>query len=573
MTGRAPEIDEQWYKDAIVYAVDVATFQDSNDDGIGDFPGLISRLDYLADLGVTCLWLLPFYPSPGRDNGYDVTDYLDVAETLGGLEGFLAFREAAAARGLRVVVDLVVQHTSDEHPWFRASRAGDPSYRNYYVWVGEPPARSPARQIFPGPEGSAWAWDDARKAWYLHQFYTFQPDLNVESEDVREEIHAIITRWLNLEVDGFRIDAASLTFGREALWPRAVKQPYQFMRHLRACVNDHSRSGVLMAEAAVESARIDEYFGGQDGVQMIFTFSIAAHLFLGLAQEEAEPIARGLAALPDPPPGGQWLHFLRNLDELSLETLSERDRETVYRAFGPDPGMRIYCRGIRRRLAPMLDGDQRRIRLATSLLLAMPGTPMIPYGDEIGLGENLRLPERQSVRAVMQWSSAPNGGFSRAPVAALCHPPITDGPFRYERLNVAGQEEDPSSLLHWMRRALGVRRRLREIGRGDSRIVPMDDPRVLALEYTWQGATTLTIHNLSRHACQISRDSLLDGQDPGAFRDCFGDRVYDEPSSASFALAPYGYRWLRDIAARTSSNETSSADHRRGASDDEAGAC
>lgn len=538
--------DGQWYKDAIVYAVDVSTFQDSNGDGLGDFPGLTSRLDYLADLGVTCLWLLPFYPTPDRDNGYDVADYMHVSPPLGGLEAFLEFREAAAARGLRVVIDLVVQHTSDEHPWFEASRAGTPPYDDYYVWTDERPEKSPATQILPGPETDIWTWDDVRGAWYLHQFYAFEPDLNVDSKAVQEEIRRIITRWLNLGVDGFRVDAASMAFGTEALLPEPDRQPYAFMRHLRACVNAHPRGGVLMAEAGIDAEKIDEYVGGNDGMHMVFTFDVTACLFLALAREETTPIARSLQQLPPLPDCGQWLFMLRNLDELNLDSLSEDEREEVFRAFAPDQNMRVYGRGIRRRLAPMLGGELPRIQLALSLALTMPGTPMIAYGDEIGMGDDLRLPERQPVRTPMQWTSALNAGFSTARSGALHHPIVDDGQFDYRRVNVAAQSENPDSLLHWVQHAVAMRRDMPEIGRGRWCIVPTSDTRVLAIEHAWQDQTCLTIHNVSGRACTVSLNLGQAASGNDAWRACLSDQPLEPaPNPERLSLAPYGYRWLR----------------------------
>jgi maltose alpha-D-glucosyltransferase/alpha-amylase len=535
--------DGLWYKDAIIYAVDVQMFQDSDGDGIGDLPGLTARLDYLSALGVTCLWLLPFYHSPDRDNGYDIADYMTIAGEYGGLEAFAALREAATARGIRLLTDLVVQHTSDEHPWFQASRANDPLYREYYVWTDNPPPRTAAKQIFPGVEDGIWTWDETRNAAYLHQFYVFEPDLNVESEAVMEEIHAIISRWLDLGVDGFRIDAASLALGTEALQPQPSRQPFQFIRYLRECVNRHPRGGVMMAEGGIVRERLDEYFGGQDGVQMLFNFPLVANLFLALARQEGEPLARGLELLPAPPECGQWTIFLRNLDELNLQHLSESERQEVFRAFAPRPEMRIYRRGIRRRLAPMLAGDRRRIELAYSLLLTMPGSPIIVYGDELGMGEDLDLPERQSVRTVMQWSAEPNAGFSTAPSAALTMPAISEGPFGYDQVNVTRQEADQASLLRWFRRAIAVRKALPELGRGACRVVPTDDPRVVALCSSWQGGETVCVHNLSPEVCTVGLD--LDG---GTERllDQFADQTYAPVSGdGRVDLGPYGYRWLR----------------------------
>jgi maltose alpha-D-glucosyltransferase/alpha-amylase len=542
--------DADWYKDAIVYALDVRTFADGDGDGIGDFPGLTARLDYLAALGVTCLWLLPFYPTPNRDNGYDVADYDAIDPRLGTLDDFRAFRRAATERGMKLILDLVVHHSSDEHPWFRAARAVPTSpYRPYYVWAERPPAAAAAKLIFPGVEESVWTFDEAAGAFYLHQFYAFQPDLNVEHPPVQEEARRIMARWRDLGADGFRVDAASHLLGTEALLPRPTTQPHAFLRRLRADLDEHRPGGALIGEADVEPDRLAAYFGRGDELHLLFNFLLANYVFLALARGEAEPIARGLRLLPDIPPAGQWANFLRNLDELDLERLTDSEREEVYRAFAPDPRMRAYGKGIRRRLAPMLGGAGRRLRLAFSLLLTLPGTPILVYGDELGMGDDLSLPERRSVRPAMQWSGEANGGFSPAPRNTLAAPVIAGGEFGYGRVNVADQERDPGSLLSWMRRALAARRACPAFGRGAWRVLETDERCALAVRFAWQGTTVVALHNLADRPCAVGLDP--DGAGGGPLVDLFADRAYApvERGGSAVALDGYGYRWLRSSPA------------------------
>jgi maltose alpha-D-glucosyltransferase / alpha-amylase len=538
----SPPEDHLWYKDAIIYAVNVQTFQDSDGDGIGDFAGLTSRLDYLADLGVDCLWLLPFYPSPNRDNGYDVADYLGVDPRLGSLDDFAAFKRAAAERGIRLLLDLVIHHTSDQHPWFQATRADPASpYRDYYIWAESPPAQTSAKVIFPGVEESVWRYDEEVGAYYLHQFYGFEPDLNVEHPALADEARRIMAWWIDRGADGFRVDAASHLLGAQALLPRPTTQPQAFLRVLRCALDEHLPGGALIGEADVAPAELATYFR-EGRLHLVFNFFLDNFLFLAFARGEAEPIARGLRRLPPIPAEAQWGTFLRNLDELDLEQLEAEEREEVYRAFAPEERMRAYGRGIRRRLAPMLGGDPRRLRLAFSLLLTLPGAPVLAYGDEIGMGEDLALPERESVRTVMQWSAAPNGGFSTAPAAALTQPIIADGPFGYERVNVAVQSEDPASLLNWLRRAVAARKRHPELGRGSWRIVPTNDPRVIALCASWRGRETIAVHNLSAVPCTVALDfGMRQGAPP---RDDFADQLYPPPHDNRVELGSYGYRWL-----------------------------
>lgn len=534
-----------WYKDAVIYAIDVGTFMDSDGDGVGDFQGLEMRLDYLASIGVTCLWLLPFFPTPNRDNGYDVTDYYGVDDRHGTLGDFVSFMNEATSRGLHVIIDLVLHHTSDEHPWFREARTNkDSRYRDYYVWTDGPPDETPAILVFPEVEDSVWTYDKEAEAYYLHQFYAFQPDLNIEHPAVREEIRKIVGFWLQLGPSGFRVDAASHMLGREALEPATQKQPYEFLRHLRDLVSGAQGNAALIAEADDEPERLATYFGDGDEMHLLFNFLLANYLFLAFARGEAEPIVRGLRLLPNKPDTGQWANFLRNLDELDLERLSSEERQEVYEAFAPDEDMRIYNRGIRRRLAPMLDGDRRRIELAYSLLFSLPGTPVLVYGDEIGMGEDLSLPERWSVRTPMQWSGEANGGFSEAPEEKLPLSMVRDGEFGYQQVNVVKQRPDPGSLLNYMQRVIYMRRQNREIGRGEFRVIEASDPGVFAHCCEWENGTVVVVHNLASKPCTAELDS---GEMPEPIIEIFGNRDYNDRTRdlRHVELDAYGYRWFR----------------------------
>lgn len=541
-------VADRWYRNAIIYAVDVKTFMDSNGDGIGDFPGLTSRLDYLRGLGVSCLWLLPCYPSPWKDNGYDIRDYYSVDPRLGTLGDFVDFLRQANQRGLQVILDLVVHHTSDEHPWFQEARADASSpYRDFYVWTDDPPPIPPERgNIFPGEESSVWAYDRKAKAYYHHRFYAFQPTLNHTNPAVRAEVERIMGFWLQLGVAGFRVDAASHMIetkgGLESTRPR---DPHGILRGYREFVTLRRGDAVLLGEADEKPEKMAEFFGDGDELNLLFNFLIDNHLFLALAREEAEPLETGLQILPSVPVQAQWANFLRNLDELDLERLSESQREDVYRAFAPEEGMRIYGRGIRRRLAPMLEGDRRRIELAFSLLFALPGSPVIVYGDEIGMGEDLSLDGRDAVRTVMQWSAGPNGGFSRAEEGELIRPAIRGGAFGYERVNVEEQERDAGSLMNWVERLCRVRRETPEVGQGEWSVIQMPEREVIALRYSLGSELVVTLHNLSRKEIRVAL--TLPDRDGDELVDLLGHRRRMGPADGvhQLELEPYGYRWFR----------------------------
>ncbi|HEU6442455.1 MAG TPA: alpha-amylase family protein, partial [Microvirga sp.] len=405
-----------WYKNAVIYCVDVETFMDSNGDGIGDFSGLADRLDHIESLGATCIWLLPFYPTPNCDNGYDVTDFYAVDPRLGTLGDFVAFTHAARDRGLRVIIDLVANHTSIDHPWFQEARR-DPNsrYRDWYVWSKEKPKDIHEGVVFPGVQDTTWTYDEVAQAWYMHRFYKHQADLNIANPEVREELEKVMGFWLQLGVSGFRLDAVPFLIEYRGV-PAEEKpdhDPHEYLNELRTFISWRRAEAMLLAEANITMDQVDEYFGASgDRLHMIFNFMLNQNLFLALSRKDAEPVRRVMAQTPAIPPKSQWASFLRNHDELDLGRLSDPERKEVFAAFGPAPEMQAYERGIRRRLAPMLGGDERRIKQAFSLMFALPGTPVLWYGDEIGMGEDLSLQERNSVRTPMQWADEPNAGFS-----------------------------------------------------------------------------------------------------------------------------------------------------------------
>jgi maltose alpha-D-glucosyltransferase/alpha-amylase len=535
----------RWYRNAVIYSVDVRLFQDSDGDGIGDLPGLTNRLDYLSRLGVNTLWLNPVHPSPGADGGYDITDYYAIDPRLGDLGDFALFLAEAGERGLRVIMDLVVNHTSDQHPWFRAAREDPASdYRDWYVWSAvEPPDRW-SGQVFPGVEKETWTFDEQAGAWYRHRFYRSEPDLNTDNPAVRREIGKIAEFWLRLGVAGFRIDAAPFLIetGRQRL------PDYRFLRDLRERVSWRAGDAVLLAEANVADAELLEYFGSADGTSsrttMLFAFRLNQAMMLALARRDPQPIRDTLAALPDLPANAQWATFLRNHDEVDLGGLSDSERADVFAAFGPEPDMQLYDRGIRRRLAPMLGGDRRRIELAYSLQLTMAGTPVLRYGDEIGMGEDLQLAERQAIRTPMQWDGGPGAGFSTAPAERVIAPVIDFGEYAYQRVNVTDQRLDETSMLSWFERILHTLRECPEIGCGDHELLTTEQRCVLAHRAALDGTETLFLHNVDDVPCRLD----LRATTAGRYRplNLFGDSDYGrDVNLGAVALNGYGYRWIR----------------------------
>jgi maltose alpha-D-glucosyltransferase/alpha-amylase len=537
-------VSDLWWKDTVVYCADVATFLDSDGDGVGDLAGLTRRLDHLARLGVTTLWLMPFYPSPLGDDGYDITDYYAVDPRFGTLGDFVEMIRTAGNLGIRVLVDLVLSHTSREHHWFQqARRSRDSRYRHYYRWSDEKQAE-PSQVAFPGEQDSTWTFDDAAGQWYMHRYYDFMPDLNITEPDVRDEMDKVLGFWLELGVSGFRVD--SLQFMIETIGTRARDKPISYLQSLVEFMQRRRGDAVFLGEANVSPQEQQRYFAVDDGdgVQMLFDFRTCAAQWLAHARGRAEPLIEALDARPAIPVHAQFANFCRHHDELNLGLLSDGEREEVFAAFAPEPEHREYGRGIRRRLASMLGNDQRRIRLALALTMALPGTPVLMYGDEIGMGEDLSLPGRLAVRNPMQWSDRPGGGFSAAD--RLYRPARADGPFGYRAVNVAAQRHQAGSLQSWLTDTIRVRRECPELGWGQWRTLPVSDPRVLAIEARWRDGCIVTLHNLSaeRATVQLPDDVIMparradvvevlsDGQSPGG-------------TGPGIELAGYGYRWLR----------------------------
>ena len=537
-------MDELWYKNAVFYAIDVESFQDGNDDGFGDFKGLTSRLDYLEDLGVTCLWLLPFFATPNRDNGYDVKDYYSIDSRVGDLQDFSDFIAAAKERNIRVIIDLIIHHTSNEHPWFQAA-CNDPTskFHHYYIWSAEKPEKTP-EPSFPGQENNVWTYEKRAGAYYFHHFYNYQPDLNLDHPDVQEEIMSVMEFWLAFKVDGFRVDAATFIMGNNGVKEDEIRNPTGFLRKLRKTVTNKNKEAILLAEADVEPPKIPDFFGKGDRFNSLFNFILDNYIFLGLAREEAQPIAEALK-VPMPPKTCQWTNFLRNLDELNLGKLSEEERQDVFKRFAPKEDMRIYNRGIRRRLAPMLNNNRAHLELAYSLLFSLPGSPLVVYGDEIGLGENLALPGRTSVRTAMQWNAGRNGGFSAVAPGKMERPPVLQGPFGIKNVNAESQQQDDHSLFSWMKRLIRMRKHCREIGWSPAKVQNNDNPHVLVYTYEFEGNALLIAHNLSAKPVQFKIKSRR--FHARQLVDIFGNRDY-EPTAEDKVQIPlddYGYRWFR----------------------------
>lgn len=534
---------ERWFQNAIIYCLDVESFQDSDGDGVGDFTGLHHRLCYLERLGVTCVWLLPFYPSPNRDNGYDVTDYYGVSARLGTLGDFVAFTRAAQDRGIRVMIDLVINHTSDQHPWFQAARRGHPRYRDYYVWRADDPGDTSDQATFPGVQHGIWTYDEEAREWYLHNFFEHQPDLNLENPDVRREICKIMAFWTQLGVSGFRLDAAPFLIGQQGSEIPKQGLCFDWLQQLHESLTWHRGDAILLAEANVLPEHMADYFGDGNRLQMMLNFWVNQHLWLSLARKDARPLARAMRQIPAVPSHSRWAMFLRNHDELDLGRLSTEERAETFRAFGPEPSMQIYERGLRRRLAPMLDGDSRRVLLAYSLLLSYPGVPVLWYGDEIGMGEDLALFQRDSVHTPMQWSSESNAGFSNAPPEKLLKPVVSEGPFAYDKVNVECSRRDPESLLNGIERMIRQRKECPELADGNWRELSNGGhPAVLAHAAEGELGTLIAVHNLGAESIQMRLDPPENHSQTAV--DLFTkEEVHlgGEP----LHLEPYGFRWLR----------------------------
>jgi maltose alpha-D-glucosyltransferase / alpha-amylase len=540
-------INDLWYKNAVIYCLSVATYMDANGDGIGDFEGLMRRLDYLQGMGVTALWLMPFQPSPCKDDGYDISDYYGVDPRYGTLGDFVEFTQGCKQRGMRVLIDLVVNHTSNEHPWFKQARSDPKSkYRDWYVWSKKKPKGSDSGVVFPGVQKSTWDYDKAARQYYFHRFYDFQPDLNTANPEVQAEILKIMGFWLQLGVSGFRMDAVPFVIAEKGADATKPVEQYDMLRTFSQFLNWREGEAIILAEANVLPGTDMEYFGKYgERLQMMFNFEVNQHLFFALASGDSRPLVQAMQATKPRPATAQWGQFLRNHDELDLGRLEEKQRKTVFAAFGPDPDMQLYQRGIRRRLAPMLQGDRRRLELAYSLMLTLPGTPVIRYGDEIGMGDNLQLPERNCARTPMQWSTELNAGFTKSTKPVL--PVIDKGAYAFQHVNVAAQRRDPNSFLNWMERIIRMRKEVPEIGWGNFSFVSTRAREILALRYDWRNNSVLCVHNLSPEPREVRFTLNGQGEEPCVLVNLLSeDHSHPEDGTRHCILVePYGYRWFR----------------------------
>jgi maltose alpha-D-glucosyltransferase/alpha-amylase len=540
-------INDLWYKNAVIYCLSVETYMDSNGDGVGDFSGLMRRLDYLHGLGVTAIWLMPFQGSPGRDNGYDVSDYYNVDPRYGTLGDFVEFAHAAKQRGIRVIIDLVVNHTSNEHPWFQEARR-DPNsrYRDWYVWSKKKPRGANKGMVFPGVQKSTWSYDSAAKLWYFHRFYDFQPDLNTSNPHVQAEILKIMGFWIQLGVSGFRMDAVPFVISTKGSNVGKPVEQYDMLRLLREFLQWRQGDAVVLAEANVLPETDMQYFGDDgDRMHMMFNFQVNQNLFYALAAADVRPLHNALKKTKPRPATAQWGLFLRNHDELDLGRLTKQQQQKVFEAFGPDKNMQLYDRGIRRRLAPMLDGDRRRLELAYSLMFTLPGSPVVRYGDELGMGDDLTLPERSCARTPMQWSTEPHAGFTKSD-KPVC-PVIAGGPFGYEHVNAAQQRRDPNSMLNWTERIIRMRKEVPEIGWGDFELISVRDPSILIIRYDWRNNSVLFLHNLSAIPKEVQFKVGLPGEIGSLLINLLSEdhSHADKKGNHELLLEAYGSRWFR----------------------------
>ncbi|MCZ7664724.1 MAG: maltose alpha-D-glucosyltransferase [Thermoleophilia bacterium] len=538
--------DPLWYKDAVIYEIHVRAAFDSNSDGVGDFRGLAQKLDYLQDLGVTALWLLPFYPSPLRDDGYDIATYMDVHPEYGTLQDFRRFLKAAHRRGIRVVTELVLNHTSDQHPWFQRSRRARPGtkWRDFYVWSDTPARYEQTRIIFKDFEPSNWTWDPVAGAYYWHRFYAHQPDLNFDSPHVRQAMFRIVDFWLGMGVDGLRLDAVPYLFEREGTTGENLPETHAYLKRMRRHVDQKFKNRVLLAEANQWPEDAAEYFGKGDEATLAFHFPVMPRLFMAIRQEDRFPIIDILQQTPAIPENAQWALFLRNHDELTLEMVTDEDRDYMYRMYAGDPQARINL-GIRHRLAPLLDNDRRQIELMNGLLFSLPGTPVLYYGDEIGMGDNIFLGDRNGVRTPMQWSADRNGGFSRANPQRLYLPVIIDPEYHFEAVNVEAQQNNSQSLLWWVKRLIALRKQHQAFGRGEIEFLSPENRKVLAFVRSWDDERILVMANLSRFTQYVTLDlSRFAGMTPV---ELFGRTPFPEVPNEGwypFSLGPHAFHWL-----------------------------
>jgi len=539
--------DERWFQRAVFYEVSVRSFFDANGDGTGDLQGLIEKLDYLSWLGVDCLWLLPFYSSPLRDGGYDIADFFTILPEYGKLGDAVRLMEEAHRRGIRIITDLVVNHTSDQHPWFQESRQSQDNPRaDWYVWSDTDQDYPDARIIFTDTERSNWAWDPNRQQYYWHRFFSHQPDLNYDNPEVQEAMMGILRFWLNLGLDGFRLDAVPYLFEREGTNCENLPETHAFLKRVRKEVDAAFPGRVLLAEANQWPSDVVEYFGDSDECHMCFNFPLMPRMFMALRRAQRHPITEILAQTPEVPDGCQWGIFLRNHDELTLEMVTDEERDYMWNEYAKDPRMKLNI-GIRRRLAPLVENDRRVMELFHAMLFSLPGSPILYYGDEIGMGDNVFLGDRDGVRTPMQWSPDRNAGFSRADFAQLYSAPLMDPVYGYQALNVEGELRDPSSLLHWLQRMLQVRKRHPLFGIGTFEVLSAENPSVLAYVREWEGDTVLCVNNLSRFAQPVELSlQRFEGRTP---IELLGRVPFPRIGELPYllTLGPYGFYWFQIV--------------------------
>jgi maltose alpha-D-glucosyltransferase/alpha-amylase len=535
-------IEDLWYKNAVLYSLDVDTFMDFNGDGVGDFEGLANRLNYLHALGVDTIWLAPFQPSPNKDNGYDIQDYYGIDRRHGSSGNFVEFMHQAKKLGIRVIIDLVVNHTSDKHPWFQEARKSrDSRYRDWYVWSDTKPPKADEGMVFPGVQKSTWTYDEVAKAYYHHRFYEHQPDLNMDNPEVREEIRRIMGYWLELGIAGFRVDA--VPFILESSQNAKAKLNFDYLHEMRRFLQWRTADAIMLGEANVLPKDSIKYFGKQgEGIHVMFNFYVNQRLFYALACADVKPLVEALEKTRVEAPGAQWAHFLRNHDELDIDRLDEDQKQKVFERFGPEKNMQLYDRGIRRRLSPML-GNRPQTELAYSVMFSLPGTPVIRYGDEIGMGDDLSLKERNSVRTPMQWSADDNSGFSSA--EKLVHPVISKGPYAYEHVNVDMQRRTPDSLLNWMTSIIRLRKECPEIGWGEWQIVGVEQPGVLVMHYHYEGSSIIIMHNFNGVACEVGLKLQKKSEVKLVDMMKVEESMADKKGMHQISMDAYGYRWFR----------------------------
>ncbi|MNS24229.1 Trehalose synthase/amylase TreS [compost metagenome] len=534
-----------WYKDAIFYEVSPRAFKDGNGDGMGDFIGLTEKLDYIADLGVNCIWLLPMYPSPLKDDGYDISDYYNIHPQLGTLDDFKRFLEEAKKRDLRVIADLVLNHCSDQHHWFQEARKGkDNPYHDYFVWTDDITKYGDARIIFTDTEKSNWTWDESAKQFYWHRFYSSQPDLNYDNPAVREEMKNVLKYWMDLGLDGFRADAVPYLFEREGTNCENLPETHGYLKELRAFMDQHYPEAIMLGEANQWPEDVLPYFGNGDQFHMSFHFPIMPRLFMSIRQEDRGSLEWIINRTPDIPANCQWATFLRNHDELTLEMVTDEERAYMYREYAPDNRMRLNV-GIRRRLFPLVENDRRQAELLHGLLLSLPGSPVLYYGDEIGMGDNVYLPDRFGVRTPMQWDDNRNAGFSDAKPSQLYFPVIDDpGQYHYQSVNVMAAMENKSSFYWWLVNLITHRERFKAFGRGDIKFLHPNNKKIFTYVREYEGETVLVVANLSKAPQPVELDlQQWAGSIPVEITGLTPfPKVTDQPYQLS--VGPYGFFWF-----------------------------